>query len=411
MTTSAEIIQLHDELRETNENNSGSSFSSFLPPHVVNNIVDTSIVVLPVLLLGFSILMLYSTTAVVAYENFSDELFFVKRQFFAGVLGIIAMVVLSFVPIKLLYKLSIFAFIFSILALVLVFVPGIGKNAGGATRWVSLFGYGFQPAEFVKLSFVVFISGYFFRREANIKSFKDGIFKPFLCVGILAALLLMQPDFGTSAVLSGITVCLIFAMGARISHIFACGGALVVAMSILIYTSPYRMKRLLAFLDPFQDKSGSGYQLIQSLIAVGSGKLTGLGLGSSQQKLYYLPAAHTDFIYAIIAEELGFIGAFILLLCFLFFLALGLHLASRLIFDTFAYCLCLGLVLLICMPAFINVGVVTGMLPTKGLVLPLIGYGGSCVLFSLASIGILIGLIKYSRKHERHMERISQIED
>ncbi|MCL4133448.1 UNVERIFIED_CONTAM: hypothetical protein GTU68_011556 [Idotea baltica] len=357
-------------------------------------------------MLAFSVLMLYSTTAVIALEKYSDELFFVKRQVFAGILGIIGLVFTSFLSIRFLYKISKYLFIIAIILLTLVFIPGLAKKAGGATRWVYLLGFGFQPAEFVKLCFILFVAGYFSRHEANMKSFTAGILKPFVCVGFLAFLLLLQPDFGTSAVLAGITLCLVIVMGARFSHIAACMGFLILTMSALVYTSPYRMKRLVAFLDPFEDQSGSGYQLIQSLIAVASGKLTGMGLGSSQQKLYYLPAAHTDFIYAIIAEELGFLGAFLILFSFLVFLALGLHLAKRLIFDSFAYSLCIGLTLLICMPAFINVGVVTGMLPTKGLVLPLVGYGGTCVLVSLTAIGILLSLIKYSRKHERHIRTL-----
>lgn len=364
--------------------------------------LDTALLILlPFVWLSFSFLMLYSTSGVMAEGQFSDSLFFVKRQMFAALIGLGACLAFSFVSIRFLRKVSPYLFLISTALLVFILIPGLGERAGGAQRWLNILGFRFQPAEIVKLFYVIFLAGYFSRHIDKVRTFSYGIVKPFICVGLLSGLLLLQPDFGSSAVIVAITLCVVFLMGAKSTHLLFSAACVISAMGVLVWTSPYRLKRFTAFLDPFQDKSGSGYQLIQSLIAIGSGKLSGLGLGSSQQKLFYLPAAHTDFIYAVVAEELGFIGAVLVLLSYLLFLYLGLRLAKRLLFDTFAYVLCLGLVLLIAIPALINVGVVTGMLPTKGLVLPLIGYGGTAVMIYLALVGILISLIKFARKQER----------
>jgi cell division protein FtsW len=396
MNSPTKVIQLSDVYKPKESILNRLRSSSFF--RSLENLV---LVLLPIAWLSFSFIMLYSTSGVMAEENFSDSLFFVKRQFFSAVIGGIACVIFSFTPLRIIKKFSVYLFIISVFLLLCILIPGLGERAGGAQRWLNFLGLRFQPAEFVKLFFVIFIAGYFSRHIDKIKTFSYGIVKPFVCVGILSALLLLQPDFGSSAVIVAITLCLVLLMGAKISHLVYCGTVIAGLMATLVWISPYRMKRFTAFLDPFEDKSGSGYQLIQSLIAVGSGRFTGMGLGSSQQKLFYLPAAHTDFIYAVVAEELGFLGAASVLLSYLLFLWLGMQLAKRLLFDTFAYVLCLGIVLLISLPAFINVGVVTGMLPTKGLVLPLIGYGGTSVMVSLAALGILIGLIKCARKHER----------
>ena len=221
---------------------------------------------------------------------------------------------------------------------------------------------------------------------------------PFVYLAPVAAFLLLQPDFGSSAILAMVVLAMSTAAGVRILHLamsfLGCAGL----MTALVIASPYRMGRVLSFLSPMRDMQGKGYQLIQSLIAVGTGHLSGVGLGGSQQKLFFLPAAHTDFIFAVVAEELGFIGAVVVLLCFLVFLGRGLAIASRLADDTFSYVLAVGLTLLIVGPALLNMGVVTGLLPTKGLVLPLVGYGGSSLIASLVTVGMLLALARDFRQ-------------
>ena len=213
----------------------------------------------------------------------------------------------------------------------------------------------------------------------------------------IALLLLLQPDFGSTAILTMVILAMALAAGVKLRHILVLGGTCLAMLGALIVISPYRMTRVLTFLSPMQDVQGKGYQLTQSLITVAGGNWTGTGLGGSVQKLFFLPAAHTDFIYAVIAEEWGFLGAVTVLAAFLIFLARGLKVASRLTDDTFSFSLTVGLTLLIVAPALINMGVVTGLLPTKGLVLPLLGYGGSSIMTSLAIVGILLALARESR--------------
>ncbi|NMC61638.1 MAG: putative lipid II flippase FtsW, partial [SAR324 cluster bacterium] len=289
-------------------------------------------------------------------------------------------------------KLSPIGLVLSVLLLVLPLVPGMGDRAGGATRWVNLGILRFQPGEFVKLSFVVFLAGYFFRHEEKIPGFLWGMFKPLFFAAIVALLYLLQPDFGSAAVLMVVTLAMALAAGVRLRYIMICGVLSLFALGALIFISPYRMARVTSFLSPWEDPSGKGYQLIQSLIAVGSGQWTGVGLGSSQQKLFFLPAAHTDFIFSVIGEELGFVGSTVLILAFLYFLYRGLKLAGSVAGDTFSYTLAVGLTSLIALPALLNVGVAIGVLPTKGMVLPLVGYGGSSLLVCLMAVGILLAI-------------------
>jgi cell division protein FtsW len=236
------------------------------------------------------------------------------------------------------------------------------------------------------------MAGFFARHESRIPSFIHGIVKPFLLVGMVAALLLMQPDFGSSAVIIVVVLAMALASGVRLGYMGLCSVVVALILGILVAISPYRMMRVVSFLSPFSDASGKGYQLIQSLIAVGSGEVWGVGLGSSQQKLFFLPAAHTDFIFAVISEELGFVGGLCIIAAFLVILWRGLLLAKGVRGDTFLFALAVGLTMMIVAPALLNVGVVIGVLPTKGMVLPLVGYGGSSLMACMAVVGLLIGI-------------------
>jgi cell division protein FtsW len=352
-------------------------------------------------LVGFSLVMVYSTTGIVSQEKFGDPLYYVKRQSFAAIAGVAMMGLCSFVNVGLLKKVSPYLLPLSIFMLVVTMIPGLGDSAGGAQRWMKLGPIRFQPAEYVKVFFVIFMAGYLSRHEARIATFSQGILKPFLVVGVVAGLLLKQPDFGSTCIIIAVTLGMITAAGARLKYIILGGVALAMILGALVILSPYRMGRVISFLSPFSDASGKGYQLIQSLIAVGSGRMFGSGLGASQQKLFFLPAAHTDFIFAVIAEELGFFGCFLVIAAFLLFLYRGLKLAGRMTEDTFSYSLAVGLTMLIVVPALLNMGVVLGLLPTKGLVLPLVGYGGSSLVACLASIGLLLALAKNHQQQSR----------
>lgn len=364
-------------------------------------LVDSWLVGVTVGLVLLSVIMVYSTTGILAQEKFGDSLFFFKRQLVAALIGGVLAAVVARIDLGLVRRASPYLFVVSVTLVLLTLIPGIGDRAGGAQRWIQLPFMRFQPVEFIKILFVVFLAGYFARYEGSIGNFVQGILKPFFLFGFLAVPLLLQPDFGSTAVIAIVTFGMAVSLGVRLRWI---GVGLVVAAvlaTILVFVSPYRMMRIVSFLSPTADATGKGYQLIQSLIAVGTGELTGVGLGGSQQKLFFLPAAHTDFIFAVIAEELGFLGCLGVIGAFLIFLWRGLVLASRLADDTFACGLAVGLTLLIVAPAFLNMGVVLGLLPTKGMVLPLVGYGGSSLISSLIGVGLLLALARSFHKNVR----------
>jgi len=367
-----------------------SNRSNFLS----NFFFDPVILVLGVGLVLFSLVMVYSTTGIIADEKFGDAFFYVKRQGVSVVIGFILMFLATRVSASFLQKISPYCYFFCLLCLIVTLIPGIGDSAGGAQRWIDLKFVRFQPGEFVKLSFTIFAAGYFSRYEDRLVNFKEGIIKPMVFTSIICGLFLLQPDFGSCVIIFTVMLGMALVSGVRLMHLGACFMAGAIAAGFLVLVSPYRMKRLVSFLDPFADPAGKGYQLIQSLIAIGSGQATGVGLGGSQQKLFFLPAAHTDFIFAVISEELGFIGAVVTLIPFLILLWRGLKLSRWVIEDTFSFSLIVGLILLIIVPAMLNVGVVTGLLPTKGMVLPLIGYGGSSLVMCLVTLGLVQALLK-----------------
>lgn len=366
--------------------------------------LDYVLIFTVILLVGFGLVMVYSTTGIVSQEKMGDALFCAKRQTLSAILGLGLMMVCMRVPMGFLRQISPYLFAASLAMLALPLIPGIADRAGGASRWVKFGPIRFQPAEFVKVCMVIFMAGFFARHESRITSFVHGIIKPFSLVGLAAALLLMQPDFGSSAVIIVVVLSMALASGVRLFHMGLCTIAVTLVLGTLVFISPYRMMRIVSFLSPFADASGKGYQLIQSLIAVGTGQVWGVGLGASQQKLFFLPAAHTDFIFAVISEELGFVGGIAVICAFLVIMWRGLLLAKSVRNDTFLFGLAVGLTMMIVAPALLNVGVVIGLLPTKGMVLPLVGYGGSSLMACMAVVGLLLGV-----KRESDNSRVSAV--
>lgn len=345
-------------------------------------------------LLGLSLLMVLSTTALTAQELHGDPTTIIRKHLahiFLGICGLFVFARLN--PLRLAGKGNYFLAL-AVVMLGFVLVPAIGEIAGGARRWVSVAGIRLQPGEIVKLCLVIFFADYIARNRERLGEFVPGVVIPFAITSVVAALLLLQPDFGSSVVIMLIVLCQLLVGGARLLHLALVGLAAAGAAAILVISSPYRFGRLVAFLDPFADPSKSGYQLIQSLIAVGSGGTWGLGLGAGKQKLFYLPAAHTDFIFAVIAEELGLFGALGVLTLFALIAYRGVLLARRLYDEPFLCALTTGLTLLIVIPAILNICVVTGLLPTKGMVLPLVGYGGTAMVMNLSLMGLLLALTK-----------------
>lgn len=355
---------------------------------------DRWIVLATLTLVAIGILMVFSTTAVESHVSVGDRAAMLKRHFVHLTVGIGMMFALSRSDPERWYRVSLPLLLMAFFFLLITLVPGIGHVAGGARRWLILGPLRFQPGEFAKLAAVLYFSSYIDRHHGEMSQFTKGVVLPFSLLGVFAALLLLEPDFGSTAVIVLVVIGQLFLV-CRVRHMALIGISAATALGTLVLVSPYRMKRFLAFLDPFDDPNGSGYQLVQSLIAVGSGGLSGVGLGAGKQKLFYLPAAHTDFIFAVIAEELGFPGTMLVLGLFFVILLRGLRITRHFAERPYLACVALGCTLLVVLPALLNMGVVLGLLPTKGMVLPLVAYGGTAMIVHLAAVGILLRLSRF----------------
>ncbi len=342
-------------------------------------------------LAAVGVTMVLSTSYLYAQERFADGTYFLRKQLFAMTAGLTALVVCSLVPAATYRRLAYPVLALTFVVLVLVLIPGIGVSRGGARRWLMLSGFAFQPAEMAKLAVVLYLAHSMAKKEEMIRTFSVGVLPHLIVAGGFLGALLLEPDFGTALILTMLLYLMLFIGGARVHHLLATG---LMALPVLIYVmlkAEYRLRRLMTFMDPWREASSSGFQIIQSLIAFGSGQLWGRGLGESRQKLFYLPEAHTDFVFSVIGEELGLLGALVVLALFGVIIARGLRLTSR-IEEPFDQYLAFGLTVLLGLQALIHMGVVMGLMPTKGLVLPFISYGGSAMVINLMEAGILLGL-------------------
>ena len=341
-------------------------------------------------LVVFGTIMIYSSTGVVTpfleKKNIS-EFYYIKRHILTMLLGTIALVAAYRTRPVMLEKMSVPLLALSGLLLIMVFVPHIGMKAGGARRWLKLGVMTFQPSELVKLAMVIFLARYLSRPEYHPDDFFCFV-KPLVIMALFQAVFLKQPDFGAAMSLFILTMGMLFIAGTRVRYL---ASLLVLAVPVVykLAQEPYRLRRITSFLDPWKDPQGSGFQLVQSFISLGSGGLTGLGLGESKQKLAYLPAKHTDFIFCLVGEELGLIGASVVIALFLVLFMRGISIANRMK-ERFHYFLAYGLTMMIAIQALVNFSVVTGMVPTKGLPLPFMSYGGSALLVNMTIIGLLL---------------------
>jgi cell division protein FtsW len=281
----------------------------------------------------------------------------------------------------------------SIVLLLFVLIPGFGREVSGARRWFRFKFISFQPSELANLAVIIYISDFVVRKREVLRSFVWGFMPTMMALAAVVLLILMQPDLGTTLALGCVVFTMLFVAGIRPAHLLSVILAGLPLLYLLIFRVPYRRMRIMAFLNPWADPKGSGFQIIQSQIALGSGGLFGVGLGHSKQKLFFLPAAHTDFIFSIIGEELGLIGTIGVIVLFIIFIQQGLKIIKHAP-DKFGYFLSLGLVLLISLKAIVNIGVSCGVLPTKGLPLPFISYGGSSFVFDMISVGILMNIAR-----------------
>lgn len=342
------------------------------------------------ILLTLGIILIGSASMDVAAEHYGNPLYFVLRQTLYAVLGCLAGLVAANIPLVWWLRGAWLWLAGAFLLLVLVLTPA-GITVNGSSRWISLGIGNLQVSEVAKWLLVVYVAGYVVRRQQEVITTWPGVLKPLAVLGAAAGLLLGQPDFGAVVVLMAAAFGIIFVSGVGLGRFLVLiGGGLALGIAAL-FSQPYRIERLVAYLDPWQDQFNGGYQLTQALIAFGRGEGTGVGLGNSIQKLFYLPEAHTDFIFAIAAEEFGLIGALFILGAFTVLIVMSLRIArqARDAGMTFGACLAYGLTLLIALQAYINMAVNTGLLPTKGLTLPLVSYGGSSLIVNCMTIGVI----------------------
>ncbi len=333
-----------------------------------------------VTLVGIGVVMLYSSSAIFAYDRYGSTTFFLRRHLFHLLIGTLLAAWAMSLDLRRLRRWSGPIFILSLVFLALVFVPYLGKEVGGARRWLKIGVFTFQPSEFARWAVVLLLADSLSKRRFLLA---------FLVAGVTCGFILLQPDLGGALALGCVSMLLLFAVGLRLSYFISLILVSIPALYFAIYNVPYRRKRILAFLNPWADVKGYGFQMVQSYLALGLGGLWGVGLGQSRQKLFYLPAAHTDFIFSIIGEELGLVGTVSIVILFMLFLWQGIKVSLR-SSDSFFQLLSFGIVTSIAFSACVHIAVVCGAAPTKGLPLPFISYGGSALIFNMLAVGLLL---------------------
>lgn len=352
---------------------------------------DLIILLMAVALTCFGIVMVYSSSSIMAVKRFHDEFHFLKRQGIFALLGMGAMIWAMRVDYHVWKKLAVPILLGCLVLLVAVLIPGIGGSAGGSSRWIPLPGFSLQPSELAKIAFIMYMAYSLDKKQDKVKFFSSGFLPYMVVLAVMLLLLLKQPDLGSSLTLGAVAMIMLFAAGTRLSYILS---MILLALPFLYYAImhvDYRRRRIMAFLNPWEDPTNTGFQIIQSWIAVGTGGLFGQGLGEGKQKLFYLPEAHTDFIFSVVGEELGFVGFMVISAMFFLLLMRGIRVALY-AEDNFGRSLAFGITCLLGLEAFVNIGVVTGIFPTKGLALPFISYGGSSLIISLFAVGILLNI-------------------
>jgi cell division protein FtsW len=342
-------------------------------------------------LVGFGLVMVYSASAITAQDKLGDSFYFLKRQAIAAGLGLFAMAVAMKLGYRRMARLAYPLLVLAVILLIAVVIPGLGTTVGGAKRWLRVPGISIQPAEVAKVAWVIYLAYSLAKKREKVKSFSIGFVPHLGIAGLLVLLCMLEPDFGSSVALLVLMFVMLFAAGARLSYILGMVLAAIPMAYIAIASSPYRMKRITAFLDPWANRQGSGYQVAESLMSIGSGGLTGLGLGDGRQKLFFLPEAHTDFIFSIVGEELGLIGVACLIGLYVVVIWRGLRAALN-ASEAFGTYLGLGIVTLIAFQAVTNMAVAMGVVPTKGLTLPFISYGGSSLIMLMGAAGLLLSI-------------------
>jgi cell division protein FtsW len=346
----------------------------------------------PVLfLVGVGIVMVYSASSALALKKFGTSYYFLKKQSIFALLGIVLMVVSCHIPYRTFRSLAYPLLILAILFLSAILISGFGYSAGGAKRWFRIVGFTFQPSEFARFALVIYLAYSMSRKIDRIKEFSVGFLPHVLVLCLFTVLIMLQPDFGSVVIFGAITWIMLFVGGVRISYLLGSMVLVIPAVYYLVAGADYRIERIMSFMNPWQYSGDKGYQVIHSLLAFGTGGIWGAGIGKGYQKLFYLPEPHTDFIFSVIGEELGLFGVLIILGLYTVILWRGISIARKSP-DAFGSFVAVGLTTAMGLQICVNMGVALGLLPTKGLTLPFLSYGGTSLLMNMASIGVLMNI-------------------
>lgn len=354
---------------------------------------DKLLLIAVILICVFGIIMIYSASSIWAEYKYNDPFKFVKAQSIFFIIGLLLIIIISKLNINILYKKANLILLICFILLVLVLIPGIGTIRNGSRSWFGIGSLGIQPSEFAKIGLIVFVAKYLANNQKNVKDIKKGVLPILLVIGVFFALIMLEPDFGTAMVIVLTLIVMIFISGVKLSFFIKIGILGLLGIVGLIIVAPYRMERIISFLNPWVDPLGSGYQIIQSLYAIGPGGLLGQGFLNSHQKQFYLPEPQTDFIFSIISEEFGFLGILIVtsFIVFIFYRIIKIALKENNLFKKY---LAFGLGFGIIIQSLLNIAVVIGLIPVTGVTLPFLSYGGSSLLISMISIGIILNISK-----------------
>lgn len=355
----------------------------------------------PVLfLVGIGIVMVYSASSALALKKFGTDYYFLKKQMLFALLGIVALVLCSHLPYRLFSSLTYPLLILALIFLAATLISGFGYSAGGATRWFRLGSFTFQPSEFARFALVIYLAYSMNKKMDVLKDFYVGFLPHILVLFMFTVLIIFQPDFGSVLILGALTWVMLFVGGVRISHLIMSLVLIIPMAYFFMVSADYRSKRIMSFLNPWKYSADDGYQVVHSLMAFGTGGIWGTGIGKGYQKLFYLPEPHTDFIFSVIGEELGLLGVLIILGLYILIFWRGIFIARN-CKDSFGSFVAIGLTTAIGLQICVNMGVALGLLPTKGLTLPFLSYGGTSLLLNMASIGILMNIGKAKKVLER----------
>ena len=360
------------------------------------NKLEILLVISVIIISLFGLLMIYSASYIWAGYKFNDPFKFVKNQGLFFIIGIVLMFIISRIDYKIYYKKANLILIICFILLILVLIPGIGTVRNGSKSWFGIGSFGIQPSEFAKLGLIIFVSKYLHNNVDSVKNIKKGVL-PILGITLLMfGIIMLQPDFGTGTIIVMSIIGLLFVGGVSIKFFIKIALVGIIGIALLIAIAPYRLARILSFINPWKDPLGSGFQIIQSLYAIGPGGLFGLGFGNSVQKHFYLPEPQTDFIFSIISEEFGFLGILIIVILFLTIIITCFNI-SRKCNNLFGKYLCFGITFQMSFQALLNLMVVVGLIPVTGVTLPFLSYGGSSLLITLCSIGVILNISRYTK--------------